>query len=135
MGKKTSKLLQKLTLQNGPTVKLITGNQIPHNKLNFNQQGFRHLPVKFNKRKRDKEKTISKIRSNSYHLKLPTVQRRSITNLILPNLSKKKKNKINGSQQIPKQKKQIPLHQSNKILPYNRSNGRNMTKPGVRDTK
>ena len=86
MGKKTSKLLQKLTLQNGPTVKLITGNQIPHNKLNFNQQGFRHLPVKFNKRKRDKEKTISKIRSNSYHLKLPTVQRKSITNLTLPNL-------------------------------------------------
>ena len=74
-----------------PQLKLITGNQIPHNKLNFNQQGFRHLPVKFNKRKRDGEKTISKIRSNSYHLKLPTVQRRSITNLILPNLSKKKK--------------------------------------------
>merc|ERR1712008_449351 len=75
---------------NGPTAKLVTGNQIPHNKLNFNQQGFRHLPVKFNKRKQDGEKTISKIRSNSYHLKLPTVQRKSITNLILPNLSKKK---------------------------------------------
>merc|ERR1712129_229676 len=50
-------------------------------------------------------------------------------------VKKQKKNKINGSQQIPKHKKQIPLHQSNKILPYNRSNGRNMTKPGVRDTK
>merc|ERR1712153_236250 len=111
MGKKTSKLLQKLTLQNGPTVKLITGNQIPHNKLNFHQQGFRHLPVKFNKRKQDKEITISKIRSNSYHLKLPTVQRKSITNQILPNLSKKKKNKISNSLQIPKQKKQIPRHQ------------------------
>merc|ERR1712086_112342 len=119
----------------GPTVKLITGNQIPHNKLNFNQQGFRHLPVKFNKRKQDKEKTTSKIRSNSYHLKLPTVQRKSITNQNTSEPVKKKKNKINNSLQIPKQKKQIPLHQSNKILPYNRSNGRNMTKPGVRDTK
>ena len=135
MGRKRRPNYYRSNTTNGPTAKLVTGNQIPHNKLNFNQQGFRHLPVKFNKRKRDKEKTISKIRSNSYHLKLPTVQRKSITNLILPNLSKKKKNKINGSRQIPKQKKQIPLHQSNKILPYNRSNGRNMTKPGVRDTK
>ena len=91
MGKKDVQTTTEVTLQNGPTVKLITGNQIPHNKLNFNQQGFRHLPVKFNKRKRDGEKTISKIRSNSYHLKLPTVQRKSITNQILPNLSKKTK--------------------------------------------
>merc|ERR1712086_581363 len=71
------------------TIKLVTGNQIPHNKLNFNQQGFRHLPVEFNKRKQDEEITISKIRSNSYHLKLPTVQRKSITNRILPDLFKK----------------------------------------------
>merc|ERR1712008_222610 len=104
--KKTSKLLEKLTLQTGPTIRLITGNQIPHNKLNFNQQGFRHLPVEFNKRKQDEEITISKIRSNYYHLKLPTVQRKSITNRILPNLlKKKKKNKISNSLQIPKLKR------------------------------
>merc|ERR1712086_809607 len=55
-GQKDVQTTTEVTLQNGPTVKLITGNQIPHNKLNFNQQGFRHLPVKFNKRKRDGEK-------------------------------------------------------------------------------
>merc|ERR1712008_233247 len=112
---------------------LITGNQIPHNKLNFNQQGFRHLPVKFNKRKQDKEKTISN--KKQFLPPQTTYCPEEVNNQ--PNTSepvkKKKKNKINDSLQIPKQKKPIPLHQSNKILPYNRSNGRNMTKPGVRD--
>merc|ERR1712008_219960 len=55
-GQKDVQTTTEVTLQNGPTVKLVTGNQIPHNKLNFNQQEFRHLPVKFNKRKRDGEK-------------------------------------------------------------------------------
>merc|ERR1712129_219719 len=102
------------------TAKLETGNQIPHNKLNFNQQGFRHLPVKFNKRKRDGEKTISKIRSNSYHLKLPTVQRKSINQ---PNTSepvkKKKKTRSAILYKFRNKKETIPRHQSNKTLPYN----------------
>merc|ERR1712008_252735 len=100
------------------------------------QQGFQHLPVKFNKRKRDKEENNIK-NKKQFLAPQTTYCPEEVNNQ--PNTSepvkKTKKNKINGSQQIPKQKKQIPLHQSNKILPYNRSNGRNMTKPGVRDTK
>merc|ERR1712129_439981 len=111
-----------VTLQNGPTVKLITGNQIPHNKLNFNQQGFRHLPVKFNKRKRDKEK--NNIKNEKQFLPPQTTYCPEEVNN-QPNTSepvKKKKKQDQRFSANSETKKQIPLHQSNKILPYNRSN-------------